>query len=539
MLQSSAGGGAGFGPGASPLGVDARSAAAAMPPTPASFGGGPRIPQRRPRAPPACVASTRPHRIFHESRIREVVEVLLAELLARAKFHEMLVHVGASQGKLGPPMEGVVSPNFIAEVAREAARATRVWRSTVVDFELLRDELSLELARHTSYVGRSDIRAASVCPSTDTPLRARRASGRSSHDEMPPKRGFKPVPGQQGLSGASSRALAEVGTPDLSPCPSLTASSHRFASLQASSRARRQCDPPARPRRDPRAVAYSPPPRDCAMRRSTRVPPPPPTSDPVGCPIRPPRSRRAPPRGSPPPARSSAPRARRPLATPPRRARRSHPFPPASPRVPRRPLPPLRPVVRRRESRLARREGGAAPPPNAKNEPPNLPPGVHRRRHGRRRRRHPRPELPRARRRRHPYQIIQRILSMVPEACLRDARAVCRARRDAVDDATFIPFAKMARDARGAHARRRVAVATWMNERGVTTPSGLIAPGWRVLALVAAVFRPAPSRLSRSRARPRLRNRARDGGGTRVGKDRFLTRTTTRARRSSRRPARV
>ena len=74
-----------------------------------------------------------------------------------------------------------------------------------------------------------------------------------------------------------------------------------------------------------------------------------------------------------------------------------------------------------------------------------------------------------------PYQIIQRILSRVPEACLRDARAVCRAWRDAVDDATFIPFAKMARDARGAHARRRVAVATWMNERGVTTPSGLIA----------------------------------------------------------------
>ena len=34
--------------------------------------------------------------------------------------------------------------------------------------------------------------------------------------------------------------------------------------------------------------------------------------------------------------------------------------PPASPRVPRRPLPPLRPVVRRRESRLARREGGEA-----------------------------------------------------------------------------------------------------------------------------------------------------------------------------------
>ena len=332
MLQSSAGGGAGFGPGASPLGVDARSAAAAMPPTPASFGVWPAYPtapsSRAARV--RCQYSSAPYFSMNRASGRSSRSSSRSSPRARSSMRCWYT-LGASQGKLGPPMEGVVSPNFIAEVAREAARATRVWRSTVVDFELLRDELSLELARHTSYVGRSDIRAASVCPSTDTPLRARRASGRSSHDEMPPKRGFKPVPGQQGLSGASSRALAEVGTPDLSPCPSLTASSHRFASLQASSRARRQCDPPARPRRDPRAVAYSPPPRDCAMRRSTRVPPPPPTSDPVGCPIRPPRSRRAPPRGSPPPARSSAPRARRPLATPPRRARRSHPFPPASP----------------------------------------------------------------------------------------------------------------------------------------------------------------------------------------------------------------
>ena len=74
-----------------------------------------------------------------------------------------------------------------------------------------------------------------------------------------------------------------------------------------------------------------------------------------------------------------------------------------------------------------------------------------------------------------PYQLIQRVLSRVPEACLRDARAVCRAWRDAVDDPTFVPFAKMARDARSQNARRRDAVAAWMNERGVTTPSGLIA----------------------------------------------------------------
>ena len=282
---------------------------------------------RRPRALPVLVRTV----FFYESRIREVVEVLLAELPARAKFHEMLVHVGGFPGEARSP-DGGWSRRTSSRRWRERRRARLECvgqRSSTSNSNAT--SCHLKSARHTSYVGRSDIRAASVCPSTDTPLRARRASGRSSHDEMPPKRGFKPVPGQQGLSGASSRALAEVGTPDLSPCPSLTASSHRFASLQASSRARRKCDPPARPRRDPRAVAYSPPPRDCAMRRSTRVPPPPPTSDPVGCPIRPPRSRRAPPRGSPPPARSPR-RARVVPSRPPRRARCSHPFPP--PRAP-------------------------------------------------------------------------------------------------------------------------------------------------------------------------------------------------------------
>ena len=377
MLQSLAGGGAGFGPGASPLGVDARSAAAAMPPTPASFGAWPAYPtapsSRAARV--RCQYSSAPYFSMNRASGRSSRSSSRSSPRARSSMRCWYT-LGASQGKLGPPMEGVVSPNFIAEAAREAARATRVWWSTVVDFELLSNATSCHLksARHTSHVGRSDIRAASVCPSTDTPLRARRASGRSSHDEMPPKRGFKPVPGQQGLSGASSRALAEVGTPDLSPCPSLTASSHRFASLQASSRARRKCDPPARPRRDPRAVAYSPPPRDCAMRRSTRVPPPPPTSDPVGCPIRPPRSRRAPPRGSPPPARSSAPRARRPLATPPRRARCSHPFPPREPPRPAATAPaPSTSGPKTRKPPGAPRRRRSAPPPNALNEPAKPP----------------------------------------------------------------------------------------------------------------------------------------------------------------------
>ena len=262
---------------------------------------------------------------------------------------------------------------------------------------------------------------------------------------------------------------------------------------------------------------------------------------PVGCPIRPPRSRRAPPRGSPPPARASAPRARRPLARPPRRARRSHPVPPREPPRPAATAPaPSTSGPKTRKPPGAPRRRRSAPPPNAKNEPakppargPSSPPW-------------PPPPTPPATRTPAPPSPTPSLTKSSNASSRWSPRRASETRERVPRGATpstmhVHPIREDGPRRARRHARRRVAVATWMNERGVTTPSGLIAflAGGSSRGRRRLLRSARRSRLSRSRARPRLRNRARDGGGTRVGKDRFLTRTTTRARRSSARPARV
>ena len=254
---------------------------------------------------------------------------------------------------------------------------------------------------------------------------------------------------------------------------------------------------------------------------------------------------RAPPRGSPPPALLCAARASS-LATP-------------APRAPPAPVPPRAPAPRGDRSRpfdqwsedekaawraekeakraaAERKNEPAKPPARVPSSPPWPPP-----------RTPPATRTPAPVADALPYQLIQRVLSRVPEACLRDESRVPRGATPSTIQPSY-PSPRW-RATPAVKTRRRDAVATWMNERGVTTPSGLIAflagktaraPPRRRVRRVVVLLLPAPrrSRSTRSRARPRLRNRARDGGGTRgtrggAGTLRTWTRTRprTRARR--------